>query len=131
MRAGLADLLVTDHAAQHLGADLLLPHPLQGLVDRVDERHEELHGVLLLPQVDRLSQHLEVAPEALWDVVLQLRGGQVAEDGLHLLQDSQVVVAPVAVLLAVLVLKPVLAAEVLGSVGAGGLVLEDAGLDAL
>ena len=47
----------------YLGHVLLVAKRLERLVCEVDQPHEELHGVLLLPEVDGLALHnAEVLP---------------------------------------------------------------------
>ena len=70
MGARLANFLVTDHAAQHLAAKLLVSDAFESLVQGVDQRHEELNRILLFSQVDWLAQHPEVSPESSRNVIL-------------------------------------------------------------
>ena len=69
---------------------LLLAIVLEMLVQLVSEDGEEVEGVLLLSDVDRLPPELEDAPEALRLVVLQLALQEVAEDVLHLVEEALV-----------------------------------------
>ena len=51
----LADLLVSEGAAHHLAEDGRVAEGLEGLVQRVHQRVEELEGIMLFPQVHWLT----------------------------------------------------------------------------
>ena len=91
MRTSFTNLLVGEDAQQGAVHDLLVAERLQRLVHAVRQTHVELDGVLLLAQVHRLALQLKVTPQTARDVVLQLAGRQMAEDGLQLLENVDVV----------------------------------------
>lgn len=55
MRTSLADLLVGEGASQDLAEHGRVAQGLQGLVQAVHQRVEELQCIVLLPQVYRLT----------------------------------------------------------------------------
>ena len=72
MRTTLTDLLVRKDPLKLFGEDFLLLLRVEILVHLVNNLCEELEGVLLLPDVDRLAPQLEALPELLWHKILQL-----------------------------------------------------------
>ena len=59
--------------------------------DLINNLSEKLEGVLLFPDIDRLSEKPESPPELFGDVVLKLGLEQVAEHVLELVEDGLLV----------------------------------------
>jgi hypothetical protein len=60
----------------------------------INQLKDEWNLYLLFSQIDRFAKHPKMLPKTAGDVELQLGAGQVAENGLDLLQDGHVVFLP-------------------------------------
>lgn len=122
MRALLADLLIAEAAAERRSHQLRMSQRLQTFVQALEQRHEELDGVLLLAQVHRLSlesksgagivtitvlikkkvsNSLEMSPKTARNIKLMNAVTEMGEDRLNMLQYPDVIISstvPVVIL---------------------------------